>query len=155
MNFKIIPLYSGKKAKIYTIRIEDAELSEYEQFVFDNRIARPTIVKTLDLTLKNMVRKSGFIDEFFLRESPLEFNVFKITETDDVRLYCIRYSGVAIIVGGGGIKIPKTIKLNENPHLQKKVDFLVEIESKIQERIDSKKIRITDDGIEGDLFFKE
>ena len=97
----------------------------------------------------------GFIDEFFIRESSPDFNVFKITETDDLRLYCIRYSGITIIVGGGGIKSPDKFKLKENPHLQRKVNFLIEIEKMILERLASKEIRITDNGFEGDLNFKD
>ena len=155
MNFSIIPLYSGKKAKIYTVLIEGSELSEYGQFVLENMQLRGEAVQTLDITLKSMAFKRGFIDEFFKRESSNEFNVFRITETDDIRLFCIRYSGIAIIVGGGGIKLPRTIKLNQNPHLEKHVDFLMEIEKMIHERIISKDIRITDKGIEGNLIFKD
>ena len=155
MNFSIVPLYYGNKAKIYTIQVEGAELSEYKQFVLENMNIRKEAVQVLDITLKNMAHRRGFIDEFFIRESPQDFNVFKVTETDDLRLYCIRYSGIAIIVGGGGIKSPDKFKLKENPHLQKKVDFLIEIEKKIQEKLASKEIRITDNGFEGDLYFKD
>ena len=155
MNFSIVPLYNGKKAKIYTIQVEGAELSEYKQFVFENMSLRKEAIRVLNTTLKNMAYKRGFIDEFFIRESPQDFNVFKVTETDDLRLYCIRYSGIAIIVGGGGIKLPNKFKLKENPHLQKKVDFLIEIEKKIQEKLASKEIKITDNGFEGDLNFKD
>ena len=114
MNFSIVPLYYENKAKIYTIQVEGAELSEYKQFVFENMNARKEAVRVLDVTLKNMAHRRGFIDEFFIRESPQDFNVFKVTETDDLRLYCIRYSGIA-----------------------------------------SKEIKITDNGFEGDLNFKD
>jgi hypothetical protein len=155
VNFSIVPLYNGIKAKIYTIQVEGAELSEYKQFVFENMYVRKEAVRVLDTTLKNMAHRRGFIDEFFIRESPQDFNVFKITETDDLRLYCIRYSGIAIIVGSGGIKLPHKYKLKENPHLQSKVDYLIEVEKKIQEKLATKEIRITDNGFEGDLNFKD
>ena len=155
MNFSVVPLYNGKKAKIYTILVEGAELSEYKQFVFENMKVRKEAVQILNTTLKAMAYRRGFIDEFFLRESSFDCNVFRITETDDLRLYCIRYSGIAIIVGGGGIKSPDKFKLKENPHLQKKVDFLIEIEKRIQVRLTAKEIKITDNGFEGDLNFKD
>jgi hypothetical protein len=155
VNFSIVPLYNGNKAKIYTIQVEGAELSEYKQFVFENMYVRKEAVRVLDTTLKNMAHRRGFIDEFFIRESSYDFNVSKITQTDDLRLYCIRYSGIAIIVDSGGIKLPNKFKLKENPHLQRKVDFLIEVEKKIQEKLATKEIRITDPGFEGDLNFKD
>ena len=51
MNFSIVPLYYENKAKIYTIQVEGAELSEYKQFVFENMNARKEAVRVLDVTL--------------------------------------------------------------------------------------------------------
>ena len=153
MNFSIIPVYSGKKAKTYTIQFENSELSEYYQFVFDHKDNFPTTILELNEKLKNMVKTHGLIEEFFTRECPESHNVFRIKNTDELRLYCIKFSNVAIILGRGGLKIPGTIKLSENPYLQDIVNQLMKIEDLIVERIKSKEIKVTDDLIEGNLNF--
>lgn len=155
MNFSIVPLYLGKKAKIYTICLEDSELSEYEKFVLGCKDQVGNSVQILDAKLRNMANRRGFIEEFFKRESSEAYNVYRIADTDNLRLFCIRYSCVAIILGNGGVKLTGTKKLNENPHLVRKVNFLIEIEKQINNRIKSKGIKITDTDLTGNLNFEK
>ena len=155
MKFSIIPLYNGKKSKVYTIHFSDKELSEYDQFVFDNMSIVPDAVRILNTQIKNMSCRYGLSEHYFKRESPESHSVFRIDDTEEnLRLYCIKFSRVAIVLGSGGIKSPGTIKLIENPHLNAICDLLMQIEDLINERIKSKEIIITDDCIEGDLNFE-
>jgi hypothetical protein len=155
VNFSIIPLYNGKKTKIYTIQFSDKELSEYEQFVYENMTIVPDAVRTLRTQLKKMSYQRGLADNFFKRESPEHYRVFRIEETkEDLRLYCIKFSGVAIVLGGGGIKIPGKVKLIENPHLNVICELLIKIEDLINERILTKEIIITNDDLKGNLNFE-
>lgn len=155
MKFSIVPVYLGKRSKIYTIRIENSELDEYRRFVYDNSSVVPNAVRLLDLQLKNIANKNGIYDEQFIRESPPGKNVFRITETNEwLRLYCIKYSRVALVLGGGGIKKPDKQKLKENPELQTVVDFLIKIEDVIFEAMQNNETRLTDDGFEGKLNFE-
>jgi len=154
VNFSIIPIFEGSKAKIYTIKFLESDNSEYKNFVQEFKNIYSESVHILNQKLKSFSYKRGIIDEFLTRESSEAFNVYKISETNDnLRLYCIRYSNVALIIGGGGIKTLGKIKLKDNPHLQIKVDQLVEIEKIIQKRINSREIIITDNSIEGNLNF--
>lgn len=155
MNFSIVPLHDGKKAKIYAIRFPDKELTEFEQFVYENMLIVPDAIRTLKTQLKRMANNSGLVNEFFKRESKQPYNVFRIEDTEeDLRLYCIKFSGVAIVLGRGGIKLPGKIKLIENPHLNEIVEQLKNIEDLIVERIKSKEITLTDNGLEGNLDFE-
>lgn len=152
MKFSIIPLYLGKRTNIYTIHVENDELSEYKKFVIENYEKVPNAVRNLDTQLKYISSKSGIIDEQFKRESPPKYNVFRIEETEDyLRLYCIKYSHVAIVIGGGGLKDSAKRKLKDNPELKRVVDFLMSIEDAIFEAIKSKEIKLTDNGFEGNI----
>lgn len=153
MKFKIIPLYSGKRAKTYTIHIAGDELNSYYKFVFALQNNYSLEILSLDEKIRNMCQHHGLDDNFFKRESPLSHNVFRVTGTGNVRLYCIKFSKVAIIVSGGGIKKAGTIKLAENPNLLSEVKFLQQIEDQINSRIDSGEIQITNDEITGNLEF--
>lgn len=158
MNFSIIPLHDGNKAKIYTIQFSDKELSEYEQFVYENMSKVPNSVRVLKTQLKRMANKSGLVEHFFKRETEYPYNVFKIEDNIEdteeyLRLYCIKFSSVAIVLGGGGIKIPGKVKLIDNPHLNDVCELLKKIEDLIVARIKAKEIILTDDELQGDLIF--
>jgi len=153
VKFSIIPLKSGNKAKIYTIQFEDQSISEYYRFVDDHKSEYPEIVNELDVRLTYMVRNYGIPDHFFKRESPKPYNVFRIENTEDLRIYCIKFSNVAIVLGNGGIKLPDTIKLNENPDLQKIRNLLMGIEDLITDRIKTGDVIINDKELKGNLTF--
>lgn len=155
VNFSIIPLYFGKRAKVYTIQFQANELNAYEQFVLDNMLVVPDAVRTLDKQLRQISTKYGIIDDQFKRESPQSHQVYRIEDTEDwLRIFCIKYSRVAIVLGGGGLKDELKVKLDENPELLKVRDILMQIEDQIHEKVISKEIKITDNGFEGDLVFK-
>lgn len=156
MKFSIVPLYLGKRTNIYTIQFESDELSEYEKFVYENHDIIPNAVFKLDVQLKNIANKHGIVEQQFKRESPPEYSIFKINDTKEwLRLYCIKYSRVAIVVGGGGIKDKKKFKLSENSELLKVRDSLMSIEDIINKNIELKNIKITDKGFEGNLTLEE
>ena len=155
MKFSIIEKKIGKKAKIYTILFESKELDEYDDFVFNHMEKVPDAVRTLDKQLKGMACKYGFQDFNFKRESPTTHNVFRIEDTDaNLRLYCIRYSNVAIVLGNGGIKLDGTQRNDENPHLQKEIDFLMLVEDLINKRILLREVKISDTSLSGNLEFE-
>lgn len=155
MKFSIIPVHIGKRSKIYTIQLESEELDEYKNFIYENYEKVPDAVRILDVQLKNIAYKNGIYDEQFIRESPPEYNVYRLSETNDwLRLYCIKYSRVALVIGGGGVKNPGKYKLQENPELNKVGEFLMKIEDIISEAISNKETIINDDGFEGKLDFE-
>ena len=73
----------------------------------------------------------------------------------NLRLYCIRYGSLIVILGGGGHK-PKNIKaLQEDEKLTKENNLLKAISQEISSRIKDREISYTNDHMdfEGDLIF--
>jgi hypothetical protein len=154
VNFSIVPVFQGNKAKIYTIKFLDSELTEWEEFVYENMNKVPVAVRKLNKQLELISNKNGIIDDFFTRESEPNYNVFRLSGTKEkLRLYCIKYSNVAVILGGGGIKGANSVKLQENPHLNKICEELKRIEILINQKLSDKEIRIDDEGFHGNLNF--
>ncbi|MEM3091531.1 MAG: hypothetical protein QXD05_00135 [Candidatus Pacearchaeota archaeon] len=163
MKFSIIEVKKGKKGIIYTIKYNSKEYNEYEEFVYTHKDINPSGIKTIDILLENMVKKFGIRDGSFKRESPERphnFRVYRILNERDeelklplLRLYCIKLSNLAIIIGGGGIKDENKQKLIENPELNDICNFLMKLDKLIDERVMNKEILINENGLEGNLEF--
>src|ERR1035437_5671905 len=78
-------------------------------------------------------------------------NVFRLFETKDIRLYCIKFDTTLLLFGSGGIKKNKEKKLKDNPYLEKEVKKLQKIEDAINKRIKSGELSITSEGFIGNL----
>jgi hypothetical protein len=79
------------------------------------------------------------------------------TPNSKLRLYCIRYGALIVILGGGGYK-PKGMKaLQEDPKLTKENYFLRQVSSDIKRRMDEDEIFFSDDNMdfEGNLEFND
>lgn len=127
MNFTIeeIEQLSGKKAKIYTVRIDDNELTLFEEFLATNEELYNTEITNILDRLK-VIGKRGAFDSFFkLNEGKPGDGLVALFEvpTKKFRLYLIKYSESYIILGSGGVKNVRTwqddLVLNqENKRLQ-------------------------------------
>ena len=72
-----------------------------------------------------------------------------------LRLYCIRYGSLIVIVGGGGYK-PKNIRaLQDDPKLTEENAILVKVSKDIQDRTKEGEIKFINEGMDfdGDLDF--
>ncbi|MHB1688442.1 MAG: hypothetical protein ACYCVH_13860 [Ignavibacteriaceae bacterium] len=153
MKFSIIYLepLSGIKAKVYTVKYEGKEISEFTSFVYKFQDDHSDLLKIIIQRIQNISCRDGIQETFFRRESKKTHNVFRLLETNDLRIYCLMFSKVALLFGSGGIKIKDTTKNNQNPHLEKEIDKLIRIEDAINLKIKSGDLKITDNGLEGNL----
>lgn len=155
MNYKLVKLskYSGNKASVYTIKPYGEEISLFERFVEENIILHEDETKDLLGRLITIGRKTGAREQFFkLGEGALGDGVAALYDkpNSNLRLYCIRYGSLIIIIGGGGLK-PKTIKaLQDDPKLTSENLILRRVSQDIRNRTDEGEIKFINDGMDFD-----
>jgi hypothetical protein len=153
VKFSIINIepLSGPKAKIYSIKFEEKYASELIVFVNKFHDSHPHIIDEAIQRIRLIAQREGIQDSFFRRECSETHNVFRLLETKDIRLYCIKFDSALLLFGSGGIKTIKKNKLKDNPHLEKEVKKLQKIEDAINKRINSGELSITSEGFLGNL----
>ena len=66
----------------------------------------------------------------------------------NLRLYCIRFSTVAIILGGGGFKDKSVVKWQESKELSEEVEKIMAYAASIIKQIDEEELYWSDNGPE-------
>ena len=153
MKFSIVYLkpLSGAKASVYTVKYEGKVISELQSFFYKFQDDCSDLLQQIFERITNISNRDGIQESFFKRECPESHHVFRLMETDDLRIYCIMFSNVALLFGSGGKKIKGKHKLNQNPHLEKEVNKLMKIEDAINRKIKTGELKITDNGLEGNF----
>lgn len=161
MEFKIVNIkqLSGKRAQIYSVILGQENESVFEQFLQNNYSEYPTEIEDIVSKLKIMAKKTGAAENFFkLNEGKPGDGVCALFDSPDkkLRIYCIRFANVAIVVGGGGYK-PKNIRAyQESPILKEEAEKIIRISKIISEAIRNKDIFLDDNGFFlGNLKLKE
>jgi hypothetical protein len=153
VKFSIIHIepLSGEKAQVYTIKYEDKYDSELRCFADKFNDTKPALIENIFQRISFISKRDGIQESFFKRECAKPNNVFRLMETDDLRIYCIMFSNIFLLFGSGNIKLPGTVNNDENPQLQKEIDKLIDVENCINKYLDSGELKITCNGFEGNL----
>jgi putative component of toxin-antitoxin plasmid stabilization module len=122
VKFKLIKInqLSGRKTKIYSVLLENESKSLFENFLEENTEKnKPEILEILQ-RVNSIAQKEGAKEHYFKKaEGALGDGVEALY--DDInrklRLYCIRYGSVVLILGGGGAKNVRA--LQDDPKLKK------------------------------------
>ena len=162
MTFEIQKLYgfSGDKASIYTLYCIDNDETSLNKFISENASKFPDEIKFIVSNLQTIGHKTGAREQFFKsKEGNPGDGIEALFDTpySNLRLYCIRNGMVNVIIGGGGEK-PKNIRaLQENDKLKDENYFLRAVAKLFIERIKTKEIRYSPDGmdLEGNLKFED
>lgn len=156
MNFSIIrnDSLSGKKASIYSVRIEDDLETLLERFAAENLPNYRDEVRELLLRLQQIGHSTGARETFFKpNEGKPGDGIEALYDEDDkhLRLYCIRNGRVAVVVGGGGPKTTRTWQ--EDPKLKTENELLQRISKTITKALIAGDLHWSADGLtlEGDL----
>lgn len=162
MNFEVVKLsdFSGEKATIYSVIVEDEDATLFDHFIEENENQYPD--ETLDIVkrLSAIGHATGArIDYFKDKEGIPGDGVCALYDNPDsnLRLYCIRYGNCAVILGGGGPK-PKSIRtLQDDPKLKEENYRIRDVSQLIMNALKEKDIRWSSDGMEliGDLKFTQ
>ena len=151
-----IPQFSGPKGSVYTILIDDEEITAFKNFVMVNNNSFKSEIKDIVGRLKTMGFKTGMREDFFkLYEGNPGDGVCALFDKEDsnLRLYCVRYGSQIVILGGGGYK-PKSIRsFQDDENLEKQNFILRDLSKLITEKMQDKEIWFSEDGLdfEGDL----
>jgi hypothetical protein len=162
MKCKLVKLsrFSGNKASVYSIILNDEKETLLDKFILENRNTFLSEIKDILMRLRTIGQKTGArIDYFKLFEGNPGDGVCALYDDVDskLRLYCIRYGSQLIIAGNGGPK-PKTIHaLQEDGKLTDENYFLRWLSGEITIRIKEKEICYINDFLDfsGDLEFQE
>ena len=121
--------YSGSEAKIYSIVPEGEDETLFEKFVDEHKVSYKDEIKDILKRLKQIGHTTGARESFFKHEGDNYFvinygkYVWALYDDEErkLRLYCIRFANVAIILGGGGYKDKSVIKWQDDEKLSEEV----------------------------------
>lgn len=152
LSFQIIHLEEGARGHLYSVKIGDREMCEFERFLewFADQPDTEKIARRIQIMLDD----TGFQKESFRDESTYLNSVSALSnDLGNLRLYCCQFSTTLLIAGYGGIKHTKTYQ--DDPKLLDAVQTLEHIEKRIMSRHKAGGIKITTDGkFDGDLTFE-
>jgi len=131
VNYEIVELshLSGNKAKIYSILPKGRNETLFDEFLKVYQAEYPNEINEIVMKLKQIGCETGARDIYFKHEGDNEFKrkngeyVYRLYEKNGnrLRLYCIKFSSVAIIIGGGGYKDKSIRKWQDDEKLAKEV----------------------------------
>jgi hypothetical protein len=159
MRLKLVKLeeYTGNKATVYSLLIEDENITLYERFIQEDWTDYLSELQDIRVRLLNIGHRYGARVQFFKehegKAGDMVCALFDLPEKK-LRLYCIRLGSVVVIVGGGGEKNVKT--LQDDDKLTAENYLLRHISAELYQRILDKEIKWSADGMEllGDLNFE-
>ncbi|MBN1184530.1 MAG: hypothetical protein JXB49_19715 [Bacteroidales bacterium] len=157
MKYKLEKLthLSGEEASIYGIYLYDEKKTLFEIFFLENKNLYLSELKQLFQRLKTIGYKTGAREQYFKMHEgkPGDHICALYDEKKKLRLYCIRFGSVLLLLGGGG---PKTTRaFQDNEKLMYENYLLRKIANDIARRLSDGEIEFSDDGYEltGNLEF--
>ena len=136
----------GRQGTLLTIRQPGSLLSETDAFFAEALQSSPEDARLLALKLENMIEKSGFQDYYFKTgEGSRMDNVCALSQ-GKLRLYCLRYGNVLVVLGGGGTKTTRTYE--EDPRLHSKVKTLQRLNRALDKQMREGHLRMTERGFD-------
>lgn len=151
MNYEIVELeeFSGNKATIYSIVLNGDEVTLFDHFVNENIDKYKSELKFIAGRLQVIGNTTGARDKFFKHnEGKPGDGVCALYDEPDsnLRLYCIRYGNVAIILGGGGPKPSEIIAWQQDGKLKSGAEKMIQVSKDIIERLQSGDLEWSKDG---------
>lgn len=160
MKYKLVRLrnLSGTETSIYSVFLEEEQQTLYDRFLKENINSFKDEVIDINERLKTIGNETGSRHSFFKdKEGAYGDFVCALYDNPDknLRLYCIRYGTVCLVIGGGGPKSKSIKALQEDKKLTTENYLLREISNDIYKKMCNGEIQLTKDGMdfEGDLIF--
>lgn len=151
--------FSGSESKIYSIIPEGENETLFEKFVAEYKNEFKDEIKEILKRIKQIGHTTGAREQFFKHEGDNDFvkkygkYVWALYDDEErkLRLFCIRFSNVAIILGGGGYK--NVQKWQDDEKLSKEARKIMNYASAILQQIDERNLYWSEGGTElqGDL----
>lgn len=169
MNFELTKLdyLSGKKATIYSIYVDDNEVTLFERFLEENMDEYPQEIESLFKTLNSIGKATGYDKEILYRKSrkatggakpgegKLGQNIDALYDgpNKNLRLYLVYCGRGTIILGGGGFKLKskETQKLQDTPKLKSENYLLRRFVKVFDEALSDREIYYSGNELKGNL----
>ena len=151
MEFELVKILSGAKANIFTVKLAGDKYTLFEKFIIENKTKYSDELEDINHRILVMARKKGAREQFFkINEGNPGDGVCALYDMPEknLRLYCVRYGGVAVILGGGGEKPEGMIALQESVKLTEENYLMRDVSSSIMAALNEKRITWSDDGID-------
>jgi hypothetical protein len=158
VKYEIVEMqpFSGNEAKVYSIIPEGETETLFDRFINEYKGGFKNEIKNILKTLYQIGHTTGARSSFF-KQHEGKFGDFVCALFDvpekNLRLYCIRFGMVAIILGGGGEKAAGVIAWQDDEKLTQEATQMIEIAKDILKRMDEGDLYWSDDRteIEGNL----
>lgn len=150
MFYEIVELepYSGNEAKIYSIISEGEDYSLFEQFVEEYQTVFKNEIKDILKRLMQIGNVTGARESFFKhhegKHGDLVCALYDMPGKN-LRLYCIRFGKVAVILGGGGMKSKGIRAWQEDDKLSNAASLIIKYAQDIFKRMEEGEIYWSED----------
>lgn len=156
-KYKLIKIedFDGTKAPIYTIEFEDGS-TLFDNFIAENISSHRSEVLDIVDRIRSINAEVGLRAQYFKEsEGAPGDGVCALYDKDEsnLRLYCIKYGGVLLVLGSGGPKSKLIKALQEDKKLTEENYFMRQVSQDITQKMKDKDIKLLDSGFEGDLIF--
>lgn len=159
MEFELVKLagFSNDEVSVYTLLNCDTGISLFQSFIQENQHQFPDEVKDIAKRILSF-KEVGAREQFFKhKEGNPGDGVCALYDGEDsnLRLYCIRYGTVLVILGSGGHKPKTTRRLQETKKLEDENQIMRNLSSEIEKRRRNGDLSFSKDflEIEGDMIF--
>ena len=159
MEFELVKLagFSNDEVSVYTLLNCDTGISLFQSFIQENQHEFPDEVKDIAKRILSF-KEVGAREIFFkINEGKPGDGVCALydDEKSNLRLYCIRYGTVLVVLGGGGHKPKTTRRLQETKKLEDENQIMRNLSAEIEKRRRNGDLSFSKDFLEidGDLIF--
>jgi len=161
MKFEIVELegFSGNSAKIYSVIIDGEEDTLFEDFISSHEGNYEKEVDDIVNRVMLIGNKHGARAQYFKEYEGIPGDgmcaLYDMDESN-LRLYCLRYGTLTVVLGGGGPKGKDIRAWQEDGDLNYFANMLIEISCRITKRIKDKEIKLSNNGeLDGNLIFND
>ena len=124
--------FTGNKAVIYSVAIDNNPLTLFDLFVEENEGTFPDEIQSIVDRLEIIGNFTGAREHYFkINEGTLGDGICALYDIPNrnLRLYCIKYGSTCIVLGGGGYKNVRTLqddeKLKKENYLLRKISKMI------------------------------
>lgn len=159
MKFEIVELdeLSGPAAKIYSVVLEGEDGTLFDNFLQQHSKMHPSEVRDIVDRLRAIGKTTGAREHYFkINEGKPGDGVCALYDipNKNLRLYCIRFGCVAIVLGGGGEKNVRAYQ--EDPNLNRQAEIMKYISQEIMKSEREEEIKLSANGkLTGKLIFND
>ena len=159
MEFELVKLagFSNDEVSVYTLLNCDTGISLFQSFIQENQHEFPDEVKDIAKRILSF-KEVGARENFFkINEGKPGDGVCALydDEKSNLRLYCIRYGTVLVVLGSGGHTPKTTRRLQETKKLEDENQIMRNLSAEIEKRRRNGDLSFSKDFLEidGDLIF--